>query len=73
MPSTIVAAKNVSFGRRPAMSETTKQSEDIANLAPMIREDFIDIEVLRARLRVTRERRAGLIEIYREHVTSHGC
>jgi hypothetical protein len=39
----------------------------------MIREDFIDIEVLRARLRVTRERRAGLIEIYREHVTSHGC
>ena len=49
MPSTIVAAKNVSFGRRPAMSETTKQSEDIANLAPMIPEDFIDIEVLRAR------------------------
>jgi hypothetical protein len=39
----------------------------------MIREDFIDIEVLRARLRSHANAGLGLIEIYREHVTSHGC
>jgi len=44
-----------------------------AEFEALMREDFIDLDVLRARLRVARERKAGLIEIYREHVTSHGC
>ena len=34
-----------------------------AEFEALIREDFTDIEVLRARLRVARERKVGLIEI----------
>jgi hypothetical protein len=44
-----------------------------AEFEALMQEDFTNLEVLRARLRVARERKAGLIEIYREHVTSHGC
>jgi hypothetical protein len=44
-----------------------------AEFEALMREDFGDIEALRARLRIARENKAALIERYREHVTSHGC
>ena len=36
-------------------------------------EDFEKINELRTTLQSARNHKAGLIELYREHVTSHGC
>ena len=44
-------------------------SEVVALLA----EDFDKITELRTKLQSARDRKAGLIELYKEHVTSHGC
>jgi hypothetical protein len=44
-------------------------SEVVALLA----EDFEKITELRKTLQSARTHKAGLIELYREHVTSHGC
>jgi hypothetical protein len=39
----------------------------------LLNEDFDRITKLRIKLQAARERKAGLIELYRDHVTSHGC
>jgi hypothetical protein len=39
----------------------------------LLNEDFDRITELRIKLQTARERKAGLIELYRDHVTSHGC
>jgi hypothetical protein len=39
----------------------------------LLREDFDGIAELRKRLGAARGHKAELIELYREHVTSHGC
>ena len=39
----------------------------------LLNEDFDRITELRIKLQTVRERKAGLIELYRDHVTSHGC
>ena len=39
----------------------------------LLAEDFDRITELRATLQTARNRKASLIELYREHVTSHGC
>jgi hypothetical protein len=44
-------------------------SEVVALLA----EDFERIADLRRTLQAARDHKASLIELYREHVTSHGC
>ena len=44
-------------------------SEVVALLA----EDFDKITELRSQLQSARNHKAGLIDLYREHVTSHGC
>ena len=44
-------------------------SEVIALLA----EDFTMLTDLRNKLQAARKRKAGLIDLYREHVESHGC
>jgi hypothetical protein len=42
-------------------------------VAALLNEDFDRITELTEKLKSARERKAGLIELYREHVTSHGC
>jgi len=42
-------------------------------VAALLREDFDGIAQLRTKLQAAREHKASLIELYREHVTSHGC
>ena len=42
-------------------------------VAALLREDFDSIAQLRTKLQAAREHKASLIELYREHVTSHGC
>ena len=42
-------------------------------LAVLLAEDFERLDHVRARLKTVRDHKAGLIELYREHVTSHGC
>lgn len=44
-------------------------SEVVALLA----EDFVVLAELRTRLKAAREKKAGLIDLYREHVESHRC
>jgi hypothetical protein len=39
----------------------------------LLREDFEGIKDLKVKLQRARENKARLIELYREHVTSHGC
>jgi len=39
----------------------------------LLAEDFERVAHLRTTLQVARERKARLIEEYREHVTEHGC
>ena len=36
-------------------------------------EDFVMLAELRTKLQAARKRKAGLIDLYREHVESHGC
>jgi len=42
-------------------------------VAALLREDFDGISELKTKLQAAREHKASLIELYREHVTSHGC
>ena len=42
-------------------------------VAALFREDFDTISELRTKLQVARNQKASLIELYQEHVTSHGC
>jgi len=42
-------------------------------VAALLIEDFDRITELRTKLQTAREHKASLIELYREHVTSHGC
>ena len=42
-------------------------------VAALLREDFDGIAELRKKLAAARAHKASLIELYREHVTSHGC
>ena len=42
-------------------------------VAALFREDFDTISELRTKLQLARNHKASLIELYREHVTSHGC
>lgn len=39
----------------------------------LLREDFDGIAELRTKLGAARAHKASLIELYREHVISHGC
>ena len=39
----------------------------------LLAEDFNKITELRTKLQAARTHKAGLIDLYREHVTSHGC
>jgi hypothetical protein len=39
----------------------------------LLAEDFDHIAELKGTLESARNRKAGLIELYREHVASHGC
>jgi hypothetical protein len=39
----------------------------------LLNEDFDRITELRTKLKAAREHKASLIELYREHVISHGC
>jgi hypothetical protein len=39
----------------------------------LLAEDFDRIAELRSTLQAVRNRKANLIELYREHVTTHGC
>jgi hypothetical protein len=39
----------------------------------LLAEDFERIADLRRTLQAARDHKASLIELYREHVTSHGC
>jgi len=42
-------------------------------VAALLIEDFDSIVVLRKKLQGARDHKASLIELYREHVISHGC
>ena len=42
-------------------------------VAALLREDFDGIAELKTKLGAARAHKASLIELYREHVTSHGC
>lgn len=42
-------------------------------VAALLREDFDGIAQLKTKLQAAREHKASLIELYREHVISHGC
>jgi len=42
-------------------------------VAALLKDDFDQIAELKIRLQAARERKASLIELYREHVISHGC
>jgi len=42
-------------------------------VAALLIEDFDSIDVLRSKLKAARERKASMIDLYREHVMSHGC
>ena len=48
---------------------------DIHNseVVALFQEDFDRITELRAKLQAARNHKAGLIELYKEHVISHGC
>ena len=39
----------------------------------LLAEDFVTLAELRSQLQAARKRKAGLIDLYREHVESHGC
>jgi hypothetical protein len=42
-------------------------------LAVLLSEDFERLEHVRIRLKAARRLKASLIDLYREHVLSHGC
>jgi hypothetical protein len=42
-------------------------------VAALLSEDFDAVEDLREKLQAARAHKASLIDLYREHVTSHGC
>jgi hypothetical protein len=42
-------------------------------VAALLKEDFERIAELRTKLHAARAHKASLIDLYREHVTSHGC
>lgn len=42
-------------------------------VAALLIEDFDSIAQLRKKLQAARDRKASLIDLYREHVCSHGC
>lgn len=42
-------------------------------LAVLLSEDFERLEHVRVRLKAARELKASLIDLYRDHVLSHGC
>jgi len=42
-------------------------------VAALLLEDFDSIAELRTKLQSARDHKASLIDLYREHVTSHGC
>lgn len=42
-------------------------------VAALFKEDFDTISELKTKLQAARDHKASLIELYREHVTSHGC
>ena len=42
-------------------------------MAALLRKDFKQIIKLRRKLAAARDRKAAAIDLYREHVTSHGC
>ena len=42
-------------------------------VAALLAEDFDGVANLKVKLQQARERKVNLIELYREHVISHGC
>jgi hypothetical protein len=42
-------------------------------VAALLIEDFDSLAELRTKLQAARDRKASLIDLYSEHVTSHGC
>lgn len=44
-----------------------------AEVAALLREDFDGIAELKTKIYAAREHKASVIELYREHVISHGC
>jgi hypothetical protein len=42
-------------------------------VAMLLAEDFDRVEELRAKIQSARSHKESLIELYREHVISHGC
>ncbi len=42
-------------------------------MAALLREDFKEIAQLRRKLAAARDRKANAIDLYREHVETHGC
>jgi hypothetical protein len=56
---------------RTAMNELTAIHD--TELAVLLSEDFERLEHVRVRLKAARELKASLIDLYRDHVLSHGC
>ena len=56
---------------RAAMAALMEIHDD--EVAALLSEDFDRITELRAKLESAREHKASLVELYREHVISHGC
>jgi hypothetical protein len=44
-----------------------------AEVEALLLESFADMENFPTEIRIARERKASLVEQYREHVISHGC
>ena len=42
-------------------------------VAALLKNDFDTIDQLRAKLQAVRDHKNSLIDLYRTHVTSHGC
>jgi hypothetical protein len=42
-------------------------------VAALLNEDFDQLSELATKLKAARERKASAIELYREHLWSHGC
>jgi hypothetical protein len=56
---------------RVAMSALMSIHND--EVTVLLNGDFDQLTELRAKLEGARKRKEGLIELYREHVASHGC
>jgi hypothetical protein len=42
-------------------------------VAALLVEDFDSIAVFKTKLKVARDHKSELVELYRQHVASHGC